>query len=189
MSDFLKNLRNSQDKSRKTRKTLGSGYYYQQKERRSLKGRRDSDMTNASLNELAEQLTQSLPLINESISVIASSIERMTDIQEALAEVNIEQHKTIIAFIQSLSDIFESDDHPRENIRSKPAVTTSYASGTRYTKDEIMSLIQAMRDEGATFSRIADYLKEKSIPTFSGRGDWHAQTIHRLCKEEAAREE
>nr|NJM03756.1 cbb3-type cytochrome c oxidase subunit II [Desulfobacula sp.] len=54
--------------------------------------------------------------------------------------------------------------------------------GTHYTKDEILSLIRTMRKKKATFAAIADYLKEKGIPTFSGRGEWHAQTIHRLCK-------
>jgi hypothetical protein len=42
--------------------------------------------------------------------------------------------------------------------------------------------MQALRKKGATFAQIADYLTQKGMPTFSGKGHWHAQTIHRLCR-------
>jgi rubrerythrin len=31
-----------------------------------------------------------------------------------------------------------------------------------------------------TYEEVAAYLEKNKIPTFSGRGRWHAQTIHRL---------
>ena len=48
-------------------------------------------------------------------------------------------------------------------------------------RDEVMGIIQSMRDEGATFDQVAKRLVDLGQPTFSGRGEWHAQTIHRLC--------
>ncbi|MBU0969253.1 MAG: hypothetical protein KKC20_01335 [Proteobacteria bacterium] len=48
-------------------------------------------------------------------------------------------------------------------------------------RDAIMDIIQSMREEGATFDQIAKRLVDLGQPTFSGRGEWHAQTIHRLC--------
>ncbi|MBA3010794.1 MAG: hypothetical protein FP812_11195 [Desulfobacula sp.] len=48
-------------------------------------------------------------------------------------------------------------------------------------RDAIMDIIQSMREEGATFDQIATRLVDLGQPTFSGRGEWHAQTIHRLC--------
>ena len=48
-------------------------------------------------------------------------------------------------------------------------------------RDTIMDIIQSMRDEGATFDQVAKRLVDLGQPTFSGRGEWHAQTIHRLC--------
>ena len=50
------------------------------------------------------------------------------------------------------------------------------------TKDEILELILTMRNDGATYNEIANHLDMLSLPTFSGRGKWHAQTIHRLCQ-------
>ena len=48
-------------------------------------------------------------------------------------------------------------------------------------REEIMTIIHTMRDEGATYDQIAKHLVNLGQPTFSGRGEWHAQTIHRLC--------
>ncbi|MBU1169282.1 MAG: hypothetical protein KKD44_06935 [Proteobacteria bacterium] len=49
-------------------------------------------------------------------------------------------------------------------------------------KDDIMELIASMRREGSTYNEIASHLVDLNLPTFSGRGKWHAQTIHRLCQ-------
>ncbi|MEX1313506.1 MAG: hypothetical protein AB1Z38_04980 [Desulfotignum sp.] len=48
-------------------------------------------------------------------------------------------------------------------------------------REEILNIIHTMRDEGATYDQIAKRLVDLGQPTFSGRGEWHAQTIHRLC--------
>ncbi|MBF0199973.1 MAG: hypothetical protein HQK66_01440 [Desulfamplus sp.] len=50
------------------------------------------------------------------------------------------------------------------------------------SREEIMSIISSMRKSGATFDQVAQHLVELKQPTFSGRGEWHAQTIHRLCR-------
>lgn len=48
-------------------------------------------------------------------------------------------------------------------------------------RDAVMDIIESMRNEGATFDQVAKRLVDLGQPTFSGRGEWHAQTIHRLC--------
>ena len=49
------------------------------------------------------------------------------------------------------------------------------------SREAVMDIIHTMRAEGATFDQVATRLIELGQPTFSGRGEWHAQTIHRLC--------
>lgn len=61
---------------------------------------------------------------------------------------------------------------------SKPEIPSGEGLKSR---DEIMDIIYKMRSEGATFEKVAEHLIELGQPTFSGRGEWHAQTIHRLC--------
>lgn len=47
-------------------------------------------------------------------------------------------------------------------------------------KKKILEMIQKLRLENTTYEEISDYLNQQKVPTFSGRGRWHAQTIHRL---------
>jgi len=49
------------------------------------------------------------------------------------------------------------------------------------SRPEIMKIVDSMRKQGATFDQVAQHLVELGQPTFSGRGEWHAQTVHRLC--------
>ena len=49
------------------------------------------------------------------------------------------------------------------------------------SREEVMHIIETMRQKGATFDQVATYLVSINQPTFSGRGEWHAQTVHRLC--------
>jgi hypothetical protein len=49
------------------------------------------------------------------------------------------------------------------------------------SREAIMEIIHTMRGEGATYDQVASHLIDLGQPTFSGRGEWHAQTIHRLC--------
>lgn len=49
------------------------------------------------------------------------------------------------------------------------------------SRDAVMEIVNSMRSQGATFDQVAQRLVELGQPTFSGRGEWHAQTVHRLC--------
>ncbi len=65
-----------------------------------------------------------------------------------------------------------------------PAAPSESSSGEAVDlmpREEIMEIINTMREQGATYDQVAKYLIDLGQPTFSGRGEWHAQTIHRLC--------
>jgi len=99
---------------------------------------------------------------------------------DLLLEAKIRHYNAASTFFENLNRLLIGDLIAAEKKGFK--IIADDTLGTRYTKDEILSLIRTMRKKKATFSAIADYLKEKGIPTFSGRGEWHAQTVHRLCK-------
>ena len=120
-------------------------------------------------------------MASENIATIAANIEKFVEIQETLAESEIEKNNAVTALLKNISDFLIGSNNLASTAQGEPIVTTSYASGTRYTKDEVLDIIKTMRKDRATFATIASYLKKKKIPTFSGRGEWHAQTIHRLC--------
>ena len=92
-------------------------------------------------------------------------------------------------------DITEPVETPVENIEppkpvirrrkkvvaKKTEVTASTTDNKLLSRETVMDIIHSMRDDGATFDQVASRLIELGQPTFSGRGEWHAQTIHRLC--------
>ncbi len=164
MNDFLKNLRNSRKKESSDPKKNLDGHYYSQKDRGQVPdGRFDYSEI---LEPLFACLTEILPKFSENTS--------------ALIQAKIRQHDAVSDFFENLNKMFAQNLIPDEKKGLKP--TAGYAYGSHYTKDEILSLIRTMRKKEATFAAIADSLKKMGIPTFSGRGEWHAQTVHRMCK-------
>jgi len=197
MSDFLRNLRSSHKKETPPpRKNLDSQYYPQssQSDRRIMLDRRTKLNSNsvpdgsdgsdgsgsASMDILAKQMGEILPMVLDNTSLLAEQVEKLAAINEMMAESTIRKNNAVADFFDGLGEMLATP--PQQGTQDPVKATASYASGTHYTKDDILSIIQNMRDQGGTFAIIADYLKEKGIPTFSGRGEWHAQTIHRLCK-------
>ena len=73
----------------------------------------------------------------------------------------------------------KSSDIPSSDIPSASSLDKKILS-----REEAMETIYRMRDQGATFNQIAEYFIEIGQPTFSGKGKWHAQTIHRLLQKQ-----
>jgi hypothetical protein len=69
----------------------------------------------------------------------------------------------------------------RKKIVAKKPEGSATAGNTLLSREAVMDIIHSMRADGATFDQVASHLIELGQPTFSGRGEWHAQTIHRLC--------
>jgi hypothetical protein len=59
---------------------------------------------------------------------------------------------------------------------------TSEEAPKRSKREDVRKIALELRDKGMTYKQIAQYLDDEKIPTFSGKGGWHAPTIHKLCK-------
>jgi len=68
----------------------------------------------------------------------------------------------------------------KPDMAKKPDKTAS-TDNKLLSREAVMDIINTMRSEDATFNEIASRLIELGQPSFSGRGEWHAQTIHRIC--------
>lgn len=189
MNDFLRNLRTSHKKETASPRKNIEGHFYPQQDRRVLRDRRaplpsqqqhSQQFSSHAAEDLARQLSDVLPVLVDNTTALVEHVEKLATINEMVMESSIRKNNAVADFFENLGNFIA--EVPSNEIYPPPRATASYASGTHYTKDDILSIIHNMRDQGATFAIIADYLKEKGIPTFSGRGDWHAQTIHRLCK-------
>jgi len=116
--------------------------------------------------------------------------------KETISKKSFENH--YVTSKKSESDIPEPVEPPVEKIEPvKPAVKpvvrkrkkvvakktkkTTTTDTKLLSREAVMNIIHTMRTEGATFDQVATRLVKLGQPTFSGRGEWHAQTIHRLC--------
>lgn len=66
--------------------------------------------------------------------------------------------------------------------KAKPARKAAARKGADSAKQKIMMAIKRLRKNGKSYGEITKYLESKNIPTFSGKGKWHAQTIANLLK-------
>jgi len=181
MNDFLRNLRTSHKKETPHSKKNLDGNFHPQNDRRNIRDRRTINLSEPKGN-LPRQWGDLLPEILENTTVLTEQAVKLTENNELIIEAKIRQHNAVADFFNALSKMISESSKTAVPGTSPPKATASYASGTHYTKDDILTIIRNMRKQGTTYGIIADYLKEKGIPTFSNRGEWHAQTIHRLCK-------
>lgn len=137
------------------------------------------------MEKLASQLTETLPVFKSLLEGIAADHRRLAEAEErrvAVEERKAEASESIAAALKDLLGAAASgqmmgavaghiDDAPPE----KPG---------KQEKDSAVKIIRDMRQDGATYRQIAARLDAENISTFSGKGKWHAQTIHRICQAE-----
>ncbi len=50
------------------------------------------------------------------------------------------------------------------------------------TRQDVLEKIFGLMEEGLTYEQVANTLNEEKIPTFSQKGKWHRQTVHKLFR-------
>lgn len=113
----------------------------------------------------------------------AEAIEEIASIISSLAGAEFPAIDKVVSGIDAVAREFEEElDLDDDEIMLDDA--EDEAPSMELSKDEIVGLIHKMRAEGSTYNEVAAQLTEMGLATFSGRGKWHAQTIHRLCQQE-----
>ena len=112
--------------------------------------------------DIYERITHTEERINESLTQIATALKIIAGKMAPEFQSQLFQDETEFEFIEQ---------------------TSAAEQDQGYDKDTIIDVIVQMRDNGATFEAIAQHLDNENVPTFSNRGKWHAQTIHRLYKQ------
>ncbi len=207
MDDFLYNLRRETDK--RNRRQQGGQQQYRGPDRRGMKDqRRNFPRRNDASEQLAELLPEIkslLETLNENqkklvatekrktmtLENIAASLRMMSGNDQAIeavaeeiapvdpVEAQSEESDTAEAISESQPDE-ESFEPDTESI--KPDAEDSQEELPRSNREDIRKIALELREKGKTYKEIAQYLDDENIPTFSGKGGWHAPTIHKLCK-------
>ena len=150
--------------------------HYKGDERRSGNIRRSHREEGSS--KTPDELT---PYIKEYITESLKNQKRLIKINQQKADVETRKTDAIESFFSFIKDFIGSDLSKR--ITKGRGRYKTKLPDTKHKK--VFKIIAKMREKNETYEDIADYLEKEGIPTFSGRGHWHAQTVHRLCRDKA----
>ncbi|MDY6824534.1 MAG: hypothetical protein SWH68_12165 [Thermodesulfobacteriota bacterium] len=157
MNDFLKNLRSNQG-------------YQQQKQypQKHKNNRNDNKTRNSNQKEGPDSMKI---LLDELTPAIKQFLDKVAENQERMVVANEKK----VALLEKIE----------ENMPEYIRYATGFKKQSRRRniderKQKILDMIKKLRDENMTYEEVAEYLDKNNVPTFSGRGRWHAQTIHRL---------
>ncbi len=125
----------------------------------------------------------SSPSVPELIRKISPSIktylEKSAKNQEIIAEAEM---KFADAFCNLTEHIISGKHNIKLNFHGAAQRKKSKKSSDPLHR-KVRGIIIKMREKNKTYEEIAQYLKNEKIPTFTNRGKWHAQTVHRLFKD------
>jgi len=104
----------------------------------------------------------------KNMAVLAVESEKQADqdsriIPETVTPARVSQPAT-----QDASEIIKTDN-----------VAEPIKSGM--DRESVLEMIGTMRKEQLSYEKIARTLEMQEIPTFSGKGAWHSQTVSKLC--------
>ena len=201
MNDFLKSLRSNKDKQydrndrndRPNRRQYGSNNYGNSSYNGNPQYKNDRNNGNlrkpyrpVDNSKLSILLEEAFPEIKEFISRLANAGERLAAAEERKASAMERLSESLGTLLTNNALAVAQNSIPAIGHQSRDAgntMNTVQKPVNNMAREAVLDIILTMRDEGATYGKIADYLEEENIPTFSRKGKWHAQTIHRVCRE------
>jgi hypothetical protein len=197
MNDFLHSLRNGMDKRNDKNRRNYNGNQFNPADRRRPKdpryGNSRQTPNHGNNNQLTQLLTEMLPEIKKSLDSVAESQDRLIDARVRRAEAEArkaEALEQIAGMLAKLIDVNKGE--PRITATVQPLLTSAMLSrdarlapAPGRDREAVIATIRTLRENGLSFSAIAARLEENGIPTFSGKGQWRGQTVHKLFKQRA----
>jgi Recombinase len=192
MDDFLHNLRKNSERSNfeKRNKTYNNPQY-RGPERRGARDQQRRPFLKR--NEFQEVMTEIAPEIKSLIVSMEETQKRMLEAIERNADAQERQADIMESIGGMMRQLLEgTSEAPFVTAVSQGAVSREDNEGPHYQasssiveREAVIDLIIGLRQDGMTYKEIAQHLEDENIPTFSGKGAWHAQTVHKVCKQEA----
>ncbi len=193
MSEFLKNFRSTHSRFAGNKRNPYDGHYYPSQDRRTGNDRRGEQNSqgkpSASLFTKIEDFLPTLQALLETITENQMSLIDLKKQQAKSGEIMTSAFKDIALALQRLEGSGFQAPACQESVSEahyQPSLTVEELEKTEMKssadeKRDIIRIMKKLRKKGGTYKEIAHFLNENKIPTFSNKGHWHAQTIHRLC--------
>ncbi len=146
--------------------------------------RRDHKDRRTSSPRCAQKKTSVTDAVAEFVRYITPALkqflENNIEYRERLAKIEERKANAEMKSIQAISDFIETIKS--ECLKSIPSSKKQKKPPKKMDElhKKVIEIIKKKRNAGETFEQITLYLEKEKIPTFSKRGNWHAQTIHRI---------
>jgi len=191
MDDFLHNLRKNTDRNYDKRR---QNPQYRGPERRGPRDQQHRPFQKR--NDSQEMMVEMVPEVKVLLTKIEEGQKKMIEVTERNAtaqERQAEILETIAIMLQRLvatapdaagiaGPIATAPEEVAVERDTDERVDEQMVSPTLVDRDEVVELIYELREGGMTYKEIAQHLEDENIPTFSGKGAWHAQTVHKVCR-------
>jgi hypothetical protein len=196
MNEFLHSLRNQKDKRYDRNKRNYNNPQYRDQDRR---GNRENWKSSAALMSsfelIARSIAETLPTIK---SILENYVEQQKQsietkerrllAEEKQADALAEMSRYFYTMIDSKAAVASSEEPPPampSSIEPNPAEDNENQKAApesiQLKREDVLGLIRKFREkEAMTFDKIAKELESMGLPTFSGKGKWRGQTVHRL---------
>ncbi len=210
MNDFLHNLRSKNKRYDGNRRQFPSSQYQDRRNGKDNRKPNHAvnaavEQLSTTLSENLPLIKSLLEGISENQKHLAIAEERRAGAEErkaAVMETIVEIAKQWIDGNLNLPDLSKINFSKASEVETKkndhevsateddssihlekPEKTTATGGShapEELSREEVLDIIRKMRGDGATYELIARHLDSRGIPTFSRKGKWRGQTIHRL---------
>lgn len=184
MDDFLHNLRKSTERNNERRRNYNNPQY-RGPERRGPRDQRRPYHKKTDLQDM-------LPDVKSILENISAGQKQLVEVTERFADAQERQADVLEGIAILLQRLLEDDGFVHRfagPLTYAPEKEATMASQGRRAlrvsaadREAVIDVILNLRKDGLTYKEIAQHLEDEQIPTFSGKGAWHAQTVHKVCK-------
>jgi hypothetical protein len=199
MSEFLQNLRAKQNKRYDGNRRQYPNPQYQ--DRRNEKENRKYQGGATAAETLSAALVENLPVIKAILEGISENQKRLADAEDRRARAEERKATVLESILDYAKQYFdagmnisgidtitktaeksqEKDVISKETIMEPPPPAESESTDPLTPgREEVLAMISDMREKGSTYDQIAKQLETAGIATFSRKGQWRGQTVHRL---------
>ena len=189
MSHFLHQLRNEIENRNNAEKRYSHKRRQQNNRRGIIHDRRTTAESKKNPHHKTDRPEKLSRIPRDTLSGVQVILENIAANQERLISIEERKARTLEKISEGIHKISVPSPSHTDEIEEQTHLFQGHKPQKRLKKYEdpnrrrVVEIIDEMRKENATYSDIARRLQMENLPTFSGRGKWHAQTVHRLCSD------
>ncbi len=186
VDDFIHNLRSGKDKRFERGRRPYSNPQYKGQDRQPNFERRKPQNRRFIPDQMMSLINETIPAIKSLLDTISENQKRLAEAEEIRATAENRKADALERIAVNLKQLVASGG----SLSAEQTETSLSEVGgdilerpSAADREQVIQSIKEMRENGATYPQIAAHLEAQKTPTFSGKGKWHAQTVHKVCQQ------